>query len=285
LESLFILISTKKPFKLTPLRLPNYYNLKPVDFVFVLEHILKKLLFKKNKLLIYSFNLDIDKVNAVLKDKPHTFFTIQISESLPRFVKIFPRSKLCKHEASIGIIISNRNQLEHGIDLKNMQTKEQLAAVLSNVFPAFLIEAKKVLGALPSAKTKPEKSYSEKDIQNIYDDIVLSKINNYNENPFPTFALHNNTVDLNAANDVFASKFNINSGLYNLLSEQCPRCFGYYFSKKQKDYGFILNISHQNDADLYVCSKCNLELTQLEYDAAQRLKNEGRINIPSVWRV
>jgi hypothetical protein len=208
---------------------------------------------------------------------------------LPRYIKIFPKSKLSKQEESIEILITNRNKLEHDIDIKNMQSKEEILGVLGGVFPIFLIEAEKVLGVLPSAKIKKEKTYSEKDIQNIYDSIVLSKIKNYKRNSFGISVTSDEVISFNPrasvladnsmaygarASSVFGSQ-GISLGLGN---ERCPRCSNFSFSKKSQLNSVIFVSSlNRGDPDLYVCSNCNLELTDLEYDAVQRLKSEGKI--------
>lgn len=260
-----------------------------IDFILVFEHVIKKILYAKNKLLIYNFDLDINKVNVILKNQKNTLFTIQLSEALPRYIKIFPKSKLSKQEESVEILITNRNKLEHDIDIKNMQSKEEILGVLSGVFPIFLTEAEKVLGTLPSAKIKKEKTYSEKDIQNIYDSIVLSKIKNYKRNSFGISVMGNDVINLNPRIGVLADE-STSIGVraqsvlsksinYSIGNERCPRCLSSSFSKKSQFNPVIFSssLTSRNDPDLYICSNCNLELTDLEYDAVQRLKAEGKI--------
>lgn len=258
-----------------------------IDFILVFEHVVKKILYAKNKLLIYNFGLDINKVNVILKNQKNTLFTIQLSEALPRYIKIFPKSKLSKQEESIEILITNRNKLEHDIDIKNMQSKEEIMGVLSAVFPIFLAEAEKVLGTLPSTKIKKEKTYSEKDIQNIYDSIVLSKIKNYKKNSFGISVTSDEVMSFNprigalADENIYSARVSsvLSQGMnYGLGNERCPRCSNFSFSKKSQFNSMILSSALNRSApDLYICSNCNLELTDLEYDAVQRLKVEGKI--------
>lgn len=245
-----------------------------VDFILVFEHAVKKILHTKNKLLIYKFDLDIDKVNVILQNKKNTLFTIEVREALSRYLKIFPNSKLGKQGKSIEILISNRNQVEHSIDVKNMQTKEELLGILNSVFPIFLSESKKVFGVLPPvrppAKVKKEENYTEGDIQKIYDSIVLSKISNYkNDNIFvPGYP---DNIFLNG-------NVNHNFNSYSLNSESCPRCGGFYLSKKDQNPFVVWQRSLKDSPELYICSNCKLELTSLEYEAVQRLKKEGKIS-------
>jgi hypothetical protein len=259
-----------------------------IDFILVFEHVIKKILYAKNKLLIYNFDLDINKVNVILKNQKNTLFTIQLSEALPRYIKIFPKSKLSKQEESIEILITNRNKLEHDIDIKNMQSKEEIMGVLSGVFPIFLTEAEKILGTLPSTKIKKEKTYSEKDIQNIYDSIVLSKIKNYKRNSFGILPVtsdevtnFNPRIGMLADKSIYGARVSsvLSQGInYGIGNERCPRCSNFSFSKKSQLNSMIFSsVLNRGASDLYICSNCNLELTDLEYDAVQRLKAEGKI--------
>lgn len=235
-----------------------------IDFVLVFECVLKKTLYKKNKLLIYDLSLsNIDRINDVLRVQNRGIKTITALEAFSRCLKIFPRSKFSKHGKSVEILIKNRDELQHNIDIRNIQSKDELLGILADVFPAFLVEAEKVLGSLPPpAKVKKEKTYSETNIQNIYEKIVLSKIDNYNASPF---LIINKNIDLTPTGYLWGA-------------ETCPRCLAHSLSKKSQSNSVIFNFrSLRDDADLYVCSSCNLELTNLEYEAVQKLKNEGKI--------
>jgi len=240
-----------------------------LDFILALEHILKKILHKKNKLLIYNINLNnqnIDLAKTILEDRQEGVNSVQAKDALLRYVKIFPKSKLVRHQASIEILISNRNEIQHGINVKNMQSKEELLRVFNDVLPVFLEEAKKVLGVLPIMKMKADKVYAEKTVQSIYDNIVLSKITNYKKDIFLPDSLDN-----------IGSSSNFYSTLHNIGSELCPRCSNFSLSKKYQTDSIFNSLILNHDPDMYTCSKCNLELTKLEYEAVQRLIKEGKI--------
>jgi hypothetical protein len=238
-----------------------------IDFILILEHVLKSLIYDKNKLLIYNFNpSDNDQIVAILEKKDKSIFTIELSVALLRYFKIFPSSKLVTHGESLEILIKNRNQLEHGIEQRNMQSRDELIGILTSVFPDFLIIAEEVLGKLPpTKKPKKEKVYSEKDIQDIYEGIVLSKIGGFQNN------LHNFYSDRLS---------NISSpGMFSLSGEQCPRCSRFSLSKRDDSSPFISrrSLTYNLDSDIYVCASCNLELTEREYKAALKLKGEGKL--------
>jgi hypothetical protein len=145
-----------------------------------------------------------------------------------------------------------------------MQNRDELVGILTSIFPTLIYEAQKILGVLPATKIKKEKSYSEKDIQNIYENIVLSKIKNYRNSP--VFSISSSIEDFTPASA-------------NLLAEICPRCSNRSLSK---DYNVFL-FGRANNPDIYKCSNCKLELTNLEYDAVQKLKKEGKISNLPLW--
>lgn len=260
-----------------------------IDSISVIEHILKEKLYRKNKLLIYNFSIsDMDKTIAILKEKKNSLHTIEIREALERYKKLFPKAKFSKNEASIEILRENRNQLEHGINIKNMGTKEDLLGVVASIFPIILEEVKNIVGDLSSLKIKkPEKTYSEKDIQSIYENLVLSKIKNYNQSIHATYEplkldvvkteetprllwAHTNNNLHNPYETVWANNF-------NTASDLCPRCSNYSISKNRQSFSLGLGSNLYNKPDLYICSSCNLELTDLEYEAVKKLRKEGKL--------
>ena len=247
-----------------------------IDFILVFEYVIKKILYLKNKLLIYEFSLNIEKVDLIIKNKKNSLHTITLNEALLRYIKIFPKSKLTKQKESIEILKVNRNILQHHIDIKNMQSKEELKGVLNNLFPVFLKESEKILGVIEHKKTKKEKTYSEKDIQEIYDNIVLSKIKNFNKNPFSLY-------EINKENPFNINDIENDIGLF-IGNERCPRCSKLTLLKKyQQNFGLLISNFSNENIDFYSCSNCNLELTKLEYDTVQRLKKEGKIIFPFIF--
>lgn len=240
-----------------------------VNFVNILEYIIKKKLFKKNKLLIYEFNsTNVDILKAIISEKVKNINTINVSNSFLRYKKFYPKSKLIKQEESIEILIENRNELIHSINLKNIQNKEDLIGILGSVFPILLLDSKEVLGVLTIAKVKKEKIYTEKDIQKIYEDNLLAKVN---------IKKDINPLFVNGFNNLIENK----QMFFSFGSEICPRCSNFSLSKKIDApliFSLVERISMGNNSDLYVCSKCNLELTPSEYDTIQKLKKEGKLN-------
>ena len=255
-----------------------------INFATVFEYIIKKKLYIKNKLLIYEFNSsDIDVIKAVLEEKIKLKHTINALDAFSRYKKFYPKSKLIKQTEGVEILLKERNELIHNITIKNLQKKEDLIGILNKVFPLFLSDAEKVLGQLPSTKVKKEKVYTEKDIQKIYEDIVLSKIKNIERGPLATFSTITDTVQLSSPTANIAINepyFPIKATqAFNYGDEYCPRCYNYSLARKL-DSVFVFRTSlfdSKNNPDLYTCSKCNLELTVAEYETVQKLIKDGKI--------
>ena len=66
-----------------------------------------------------------------------------------------------------------------------------------------------------------------------------------------------------------------NESLWTLGAEKCPRCLKHSMSKGTQQ--IILSYSNMGKSKLHICSNCNLELTDLEYDTVQKLRKEGKI--------
>lgn len=258
-----------------------------VDFIFVIEFLFKKRIEIKNKLLIYDYSkLKIDDIFTIIKgtNVNKDLHTIQISQALTIYIKFYKNSKLTKQGESLEILMFNRNQIEHGLNIKNMQSKKELLTILNNILPAFLLEAEKVLGTLPSVKINKENIQSEKEIQKIYNDLVLAKIRNYNNNytQLKTGILgvnndYNGILDINNCNNILSNEnINLSSNILfnNINYDICPRCQSNSFSRLLPS---LYSFKFSDLPNLYYCTNCNLELTTLEYEAVKRLRKEGKI--------
>jgi hypothetical protein len=257
-----------------------------VDLVSIMEYVVKKKLFLKNKVLIYELNsIEPNDIKHILKGTIKDRNTVGAFEAFNRYKLFYPKSKLVKQTKGIEILIRNRNELVHGLTLKEIQKKEDLIAFLSVVFPAFITDSKPILGALSIPKVNKEKTYTEKDIQKVYEDILLSKINNYNEYT-STASISNDSILINpnfnppqpTVTTIFNPSFVPSSENYiigNFGKEKCPRCTAQAMSRTNN--GLSFSFFHTKSQDLYICSKCNLELTPTEYEMVKKLQKEGKI--------
>lgn len=242
-----------------------------VSFCIVTEKILKIRLHKKNPVLVYE-NAKIkedDALVSVIKGRELNIETIKIREIIGRYKLMFD-NEFSDDEMQVLIDIYNaRNHFMHGYksdddilsDRKNIVKKmgtvwEKISAQAISVFGKNLIKAK-----------KPKEKYSKEELEKVLVEQVRKKIESCNSK----YENYLNTLSFARSRPYL--------GFSNVASETCPRCGEYGFSKDgQSVNGFEFSTVSINpfgaSSDLYKCNKCNLELTEKEYEIAKKLKSE-----------
>lgn len=231
-----------------------------VSFCIVVERVLKMKLHKKNPVLIFdASNLKSDDaISAIALQKEDSIETINIYSAMARFKILFKKVLLDEEVIAIRDIYKVRNSLVHGYvsEEKIIVDKEDIVKKMSFIWPKISDLTKSLLGKERILSSKPKKTYTELEFKKALVEELLKKINQ-------------------PVKDVY---FIQDSVLYSAGGIRCPRCHSRSFNKRDDIFNengglglidpslFSIKRYSQSYSEIYKCSKCNLELTQSEYD-------------------
>lgn len=246
-----------------------------VSFCIVTEKIFKIRLHKKNPILVYDNSKikENDALIAIIKKKELNIETIKIREVLSRYKLMF-NNDFSDDEIQVLIDIYNiRNHFVHGYrsDDVILHDEENIVKKMGTVWEKISIQAQSLFGGKLIKLSKPKNKYSSVELEGVLIEEVRKKIKScekeYNKHPFARF-------------DASSTSHSSYAGLTELNEEKCPRCGSCGFSKYDNEinsFGFAHSINLypiKKLYDLYYCKKCNLELTEKEYEIAKKLKRE-----------
>ena len=243
-----------------------------VSFCIVTEKILKIKLHNKNPVLVYE-NAKIKDNNAliaVIKKKEFNIETIKIRETIARYRLMFDK-EFSDDEAQVLIDIYDvRNHFVHGYKSDNdiLSDRENIVKKMGTVWEKISAQAISNFGKKLIKANKPKEKYSKEELEKVLIEEVRKKIEP-DRNNFDGFLI-------NPVSFVRATPY---THFTNDLVEICPRCGEYGFSKNgQGGSGSRFSTISANPlsvtSDLFKCNKCNLELTEKEYEIAKKLKSE-----------
>lgn len=250
-----------------------------VSFCIVTEKIFKIKLHKKNPVLVYENGKikDDDALVAVIKGRELSMETIKIRETLCRYNLVFD-GEFTDDETQVLIDIYNaRNHFLHGYksDDDILVDKENIVKKMGTVWEKISAQAIFTFGKSLIKANKPKNKYSKTELEKVLIDEVRKKIESYKDNVYDGL-FHTPTVAAFTAqnNPLFVSSL-------SEINEKCPRCGAYGFaiggqSPSPFNISTISICQPGSSSDLYKCNKCNLELTEKEYEIAKKLKNEEK---------
>lgn len=240
-----------------------------VSFCIVAEKILKIRLHEKNPVLIYENGKmkECDALIAVVKDCEVEIETIRFAETVKRYSMMF-NEELSENEVQVLMdIYQIRNHFIHGYksDDRILSDKENILKKMGTVWEKVSAQAISIFGKDLIKANKPRRKYSKDELEKILIEEVKKKIQSDKILLMDSFHSHNAYNPLAFHAIPYSSMLNI------AVDEKCPRCGFYGFSVGQKEiYGYeILEPAFRSS--LYKCSRCNLELTEKEFEIAKRL--------------
>jgi hypothetical protein len=234
-----------------------------VSFCVVCEKIFKLMLYRKNPVLIFD-NLKIkddDSLVAITKKINKKIETIKIRDTVNRF-KLFFEKKFSEDEMqSILSLYNIRNELIHGytIDKEVLVDIDDITKKMGTVWKKISEEAISLFGKNEIKFSKPKKKYTESELEKVLTEEVRKKIKSKEGDPF------------SIAVQLIPEYSETMLGSY--ARNSCPRCGSYNFSLKKLGDSLYEGLGlYSGLASLYLCSDCNLELTQKEYEIAKKIK-------------
>jgi hypothetical protein len=242
-----------------------------VSFCIITEKIFKIKLHKINPVLIFENSRikDDDSLVTVINKKESDIETIKIEKLLNRYKLMFD-GEFSDAEIQVIIDIYNiRNHFIHGYksDENILADKENIVKKMGTVWEKISVQAMTIFGKNLVKAKKPKEKYSKEELEKVLVEQVRKKIESYKNdinNIYPRTIMSPNYPSINT----FAN-----------VGEKCPRCGEYGFSKGSfnQDLFSISNVNPYQPnvtSDLYKCSRCDLELTEKEYEIAKEIKNE-----------
>jgi hypothetical protein len=248
-----------------------------VSFCIVVERILKMKLHTKNPLLVFDvsrFKNDDGLLSTLALGTEDSVETINIYSALARFEILF-KKQLSKDEVeSIKNIYNIRNKFVHSYCSEDemIADKEGVVTQMSFIWPKISKITQSILGKERILSIKPKKTYTEEEFKKAMLEEVMKKIRQ------PVKNIYGNIAEIT---------LDESTGYFNTSSKQCPRCGNLSFNASDSygssGFGIGGNVSFfepaiyssvigrgvggfELHAQLYKCSKCNLELTQNDYD-------------------
>lgn len=249
-----------------------------IAFCIVIEKIFKIKLYKENPVLVYE-NAKIKDSNAlisVIKGKELNIDTIKIRESIARYKLMFD-GEFSDDEMQVLIDIYNiRNHFVHGFksDEDILTDRENIVKKMGTVWEKISVMAVATFGKRIIKANEPKKKYSKEELENVLTEEVRKKIESYE---------NKNSDFLHAGTFAFAHSNDYSCRPIDFSGEICPRCGACGFSKSDNGVNSLEFIRVNTNplsayplspsSNLYVCKKCNLELTEKEYEIAKKLKS------------
>jgi hypothetical protein len=241
-----------------------------VSFCIVTEKILKIKLHNENPVLVYENSKikDVDALIAIIKNKELNIETIKIRETIARYKLMFDND-FSDNEVQVLIDIYDvRNHFVHGYksDDDILSDRKNIIKKMGTVWEKISAQAISNFGKRSIKANKPKEKYSKEELEKVLIEEVRKKIkpdeNNFYPSPF------------------FTTNLNHCVSFVNDLDEICPRCGERGFSKNGRGNDSlrfaVTNVNLLNTpSDLFKCNKCNLELTEKEYEIAKKIKNEN----------
>ena len=241
-----------------------------VNFCVVAEKVLKMHLYKKNKTLPYDVSKlkDANLLVAVATGKEsNDVGTIQYEEVIQRFGAIYKRTfteeefEILKDLYKLRNCFMHTHKADDEIDFDS----EDIIKKMGTLWPTISKLAIKVLDKAKIKSSRPKKTYSEEELRAVLVEEVRKKINQPIKNGPVTYS------DL------------VNQSTIAATGPSCPRCGSEKFGRKTEpssplspwDNGTVVWTDAARDAfvsirqlapDIYKCKKCNLELTEKEYE-------------------
>lgn len=271
-----------------------------VSFCTVVERVLKMKLHSKNPILIFDVSKlkDDDAISALAMKTDTSVETIKIQSTLNRFKILFKKTFSDEELISIKDIYNVRNNLVHSYLSEERVTldKDDFIKKMSFIWPKISKLTKSLLGKERILSSTPKKSYTEAEFKKAIIDELMKKIGQ---------PVKSNYSELLYTSDNIANGYSS----HNSYDKKCPRCQLFEFGVSNKKfgasgYGIGGNISvieavlfnsvtslggdlgRYSHPQIYRCKKCNLELTQSEYELyLKEISKENNGSDPSKYPI
>lgn len=249
-----------------------------VSFCTAVEKILKIKLYNINPVLPYDTSGSIVKQDdllpaIVLKKENNSLQTLKI-ESIIKRVEIIFEDEFTSGELQIlNDIYKLRSCFIHGCKSDNEVEYEvdEIVRKMGTFWPKISKIAEALFGADKIKSASPKKMYSEKELEKVLEDDVKKMIHSSKmEQP-----LYGHNLD----GDMFTPELT--------YGDKCPRCGSGLFSMISENRSWAtmydsigtFTASPEFATGLYKCKKCNLELTEKQYEIAKKItKSNDSIN-------
>ncbi|MES2087587.1 MAG: hypothetical protein V4467_01190 [Patescibacteria group bacterium] len=242
-----------------------------VSFCIAVEKILKIKLHNKNPLLVFDtkYIQDSNSLSIIALKKEKDIETARIKEILGRFKIIFKNIFTEDEFQAISDIYELRNYFVHGYKSEDqiIFDSEDVLKKMGTIWEKVSPIATALFGKENIKNSKPKKKYTEAELEKVLEEEVEKMIKR-----------SDNRFVVSMYDDVIQTNSFFHSG------EQCPRCGTYGFSLGgNPNDPWALSVydsvtgahgmaGFEGGVNLYKCKKCNLELTEKQYEIAKRIR-------------
>lgn len=243
-----------------------------VSFCIVNEKTLKLKLYNKNPLLIFdqsTFKVD-DALSAIALKKERDIETAKVQTILNRFGIVFKNVFTPDEIQALIDIYAVRNYFVHSYipDDKIIFDPEDMVKKMGTVWEKISKIAIALFGKENIKNGRPKKKYTEKELEQVLETEVRKMIE-----------------PLQKKREIYAldEYIDVGASVKTLWRhDECPRCGAPYFSTDdQKDEWTAIATDFARPiytkypwvqkSVLYKCKKCNLELTEKQYEIAKNI--------------
>ncbi len=240
-----------------------------VSFCIVVEKVLKVKLHKRNPVLIFETSSvkDDDALSAVALKKEKNIETVKIENIIKRFGIVFRRIFTPDELQALRDIYEVRNCFVHGYkaDDEIIFDEENVVKKMGTIWEKISKIAVSLFGRENVKDGKPKKKYTQEELEKVLEEEVRKMITPPRDR-FGFGALLTTQPGVSWFEHPY------------MAGDKCPRCGSPSFSLGDtgnsltgSPYGTITKLGFLTDSSLYKCKKCNLELTEKQYEIAKRI--------------
>jgi hypothetical protein len=247
-----------------------------VSFCIVAEKILKIKLYNKNPILVFDLGfIKEDNIAILSLKKEKDIKTAGIEGIISRFAIVFKKDFSSGELQTLKEIYNLRNSFVHSYksDDEIIFDTEDVINKMGTLWEGLSKIAISLFGKEEIKNKKPKKKYTQKQLEDVLEEEVRKMLGSAESN----MVFDSIYGGMPLTHDYSLGANIVSSEDYLLSGERCPRC-GTFFSlihdddkKSWSPMSFTQRLLMNRPSNLYKCKKCNLELTEKQYEIAKKI--------------
>ncbi len=241
-----------------------------VSFSTVVEKILKIKLHTQNPILIFDkCHLDDNGISIIAMEKEEDIDTSNIQTILDRFQIVFKEIFTPDEIQTLKDIYKIRSSFVHGYksDDKMNLIAEDIVKKMGKIWGKISDIAISLFGKDSIQEREPKKKYTDDELKQVLREEVKKMIQ-------PSIHFNARSIFEPEYHQDYYKGYSVEDFM---IGEKCPRCGAREFSLGRNEngplsaYGVSSSFHIGGEPTLYKCRKCNLELTEKQYEIAKEI--------------